>query len=92
MSARPDDAPIVTLYGRTGCHLCEDAAALLSRLAPELGFHWRSVDIDADPALLALYDQVVPVIALDGHEIARAPIRPADLRERLQHLTARCAG
>src|SRR5581483_11849235 len=84
MTAAGAGEPIVTLYGRPGCHLCEDAAALLSRLARELGFRWQSVDIDADARLLALYDQVVPVVALDGAEIARAPIRPAALRERLQ--------
>jgi len=84
MTAAGAGEPIVTLYGRPGCHLCEDAAALLSRLARELGFRWQSVDIDADARLLALYDQVVPVVALGGAEIARAPIRPAALRERLQ--------
>ncbi len=76
--------PVLTLYGRPGCHLCEDAAALLDRLAPALGLRWQDVDIDAEPALLARYDQVVPVITLGDTEIARAPIRPEALRERLQ--------
>lgn len=84
MSAGGSGEPLLTLYGRTGCHLCEDAAAALDRLAPELGFRWQSVDIDANTALLSLYDRAVPVISLDGVEIARAPIGPADLRARLQ--------
>jgi len=84
--------PVLTLYGRPGCHLCEDAAALLDRLAPALGFHWQDVDIDASPDLLALYDRVVPVIALGDTEIVRAPIRPEALRERLQQALPRRGG
>lgn len=84
MTAQRTGEPRVTLYGRPGCHLCEDAAALLDRLSHELSFRWQSVAIDDDAALLARYDQVVPVITLDGAEIARAPIRPVELRKRLR--------
>lgn len=92
MTADRAGVPLVTLYSRPGCHLCADAALLLDRLAEELDFPWRTLDIDADPALLALYDQVVPVIAAGGAEIARAPIRAAALRERLRQLLASRAG
>ncbi|HLZ69535.1 MAG TPA: glutaredoxin family protein [Dehalococcoidia bacterium] len=85
MSAgRNDAAPRVLLYGRAGCHLCEDAERLLARLAAELGFAWQTLDIDTDADLLSRYDQAVPVICLDGREIARAPIRPSTLRARLR--------
>jgi glutaredoxin len=86
VSAQPDDEPRVLLYGRSGCHLCEDAERLLACLAAELGFAWQSIDIDADAGadLLALYDLAVPVITLDGAEIARAPIEATALRERLR--------
>ena len=50
------------LYGRSYCHLCDD---LLRALAP-----WQAaglievdtVDVDADPALVARYDELVPVL------------------------------
>ncbi len=66
--------PRVTLYGRAGCHLCDDARALLERLAPRLGFAIDEVDIDTRPDLLALYDVAVPVIVAGDTEIARAPL------------------
>jgi len=85
-ASRDGSAPRVTLYGRAGCHLCGDAERLLARLAGELGFVWQAIDIDASAELLAQYDQAVPVISLDGAEIARAPIQAAALRERLRRL------
>ena len=58
----------VTLVTRTGCHLCEDAETRLRQLAAELGFEYREVDVDADPALRAEYSDRVPVILIDGRE------------------------
>jgi glutaredoxin len=58
----------VTLMTRVGCHLCEDAEAILRRLADELGFGLRTVDIDADRELANEYSDRVPVILVDGKE------------------------
>jgi glutaredoxin len=52
----------VVVYSRPGCHLCEEAVALLA----EYGICSRIVNIDADPGLLAQYDTWVPVIEIDG--------------------------
>ncbi len=41
---------------RQGCHLCEDAVALLA------GVSFDIIDIDHDPDLLLLYDERVPVL------------------------------
>ena len=54
----------VVLYGRTGCHLCDDAKAALARL----GVPFTEVDIDTDPELTAEYGDLVPVITVDGKE------------------------
>src|SRR5262245_40063518 len=55
-------APQVTLYTRQGCHLCDDAQALLV----ECGLQPQLVDIDADPTLRARYSECVPVVEIDG--------------------------
>jgi glutaredoxin len=66
--------PEVVLYTRAGCHLCEDAEAVLRRVMAEAaragrdGFELRSVDIDADPELARRYGVRVPVVAIDGVE------------------------
>ncbi|WP_298640225.1 glutaredoxin family protein [uncultured Cardiobacterium sp.] len=46
------------LYVRLGCHLCEDAAALLAAVNVPA----RRVNIDRDPVLRAQYDTLVPVL------------------------------
>jgi long-chain acyl-CoA synthetase len=60
----------VTLITRVGCHLCEVASEVLTRLAGELGFAYAETDVDADAdaALLAEYGDHVPVILIDGRE------------------------
>ena len=59
----------VTLYGRPGCHLCDDARAVLRRMQAEHGFRIDDIDITGDDALHARYLERIPVIALDGEEL-----------------------
>lgn len=58
--------PLLTLYWREYCHLCHDMLAALETLRGELGgaaaFALEIVDVDADPALEARYDELVPVL------------------------------
>ena len=62
---------MVTLYGRDGCHLCDDARRSIVALAVELGgIELREVDIDADDRLLATYLERIPVVELDGREVS----------------------
>ena len=76
----------VTVLGRPGCHLCEEAVAVLERLRldPDLGdVVVEQVDIEADEALLRAYLERIPVIALDGVELYDFAVDEADLRARL---------
>ncbi|KVR85409.1 glutaredoxin family protein [Burkholderia vietnamiensis] len=68
------------LYGRGWCHLCDDMRDALAPLAAELGVALDYVDIDADPALVARYDEDVPVLLLDGVEVCRHRFDEAAVR------------
>lgn len=59
----------LTLYSRSYCHLCEDMLAALEALRGEFSFEVEVLDVDADPALEAKYDALVPVLEADGHEL-----------------------
>jgi glutaredoxin len=59
----------VTLYGRPGCHLCDEARAALERVRAAHPFKLEEVDIERDDALLERYLERIPVIALDGNEL-----------------------
>ena len=57
---------IVTIYGRTGCHLCEDALTVLESLKDELNFEIKEILIDGNEELQALYGEQIPVTQIDG--------------------------
>ena len=59
----------VTLYGRPGCHLCDDARAVLERIRADAPFELVEEDIERDDELLKRYLERIPVIALDGEEL-----------------------
>ena len=65
---------IVTLYSKPGCHLCEDARALLEELAVERGFGIQEVNIVEDETLYARYRYEIPVVAVEGREMAKGRI------------------
>ena len=58
----------LTLLGKPGCHLCDDAREVLARVAAELGVPWDERDVTADDELFAEYGERVPVVLLDGNE------------------------
>lgn len=54
-----------SLYSRSYCHLCEDMLHALKAMDEERRFVIEVIDVDADEALLAQFDELVPV--LFGH-------------------------
>lgn len=73
----------ITLYTRAGCHLCEAAEAVIRDVAGDRA-DIRLVDIDADPALNERYTVRVPVVEVDGVEIAEFEV---DRRQLVAALT-----
>lgn len=60
----------IRVYTRAGCHLCEEAERIVARLARPRDTV-ELVDIDADPAITDDYTIRVPVVEVDGAEIAQ---------------------
>ena len=73
----------LTLYSRTYCHLCDDLLAALEPLRSEFVFTVDVVDVDADPALEAKYDELVPVLTADGCELCHYHLDEAAVRAYL---------
>jgi len=61
----------LTLYSRAWCHLCEEMLTELEPLARAFGASVEVVDVDADPALVERYDELVPVLVYEGVELSR---------------------
>jgi Glutaredoxin-like domain (DUF836) len=56
----------ITLLSRAGCHLCDDARAVIARVAADLGVGWEERDIALSADDLAQYSEMVPVTFIDG--------------------------
>ena len=68
--------PLVTIYSRSGCHLCENAEATIENLKSELNFDLEIKLIDNNPDLEKLYGHEVPVIHINGehHDFFRVDV------------------
>jgi hypothetical protein len=77
-----------TLYSRSYCHLCEDMLAALRAFMAHEGqaFSIDVIDVDANPALVARFDELVPVLMgenPDGPELCHYFLDEAALRRHL---------
>ena len=69
----------LVLVTRQGCHLCDEALALLQ----ELGKEPELADVDADEELFRVYDWRVPVVLVDGAVVAEGKIKKDVLQQAL---------
>ena len=60
--------PRVTVYSRPGCHLCEDALAVVAKVCADLGETYDVVNIDVDATLAERFGEEVPVTFVDGKQ------------------------
>jgi glutaredoxin len=72
--------PDVIVYTRAGCHLCDDAVALLR----QYNLPVEEIDIDQHPELRDRYNECVPVVVIDGKERFRGRVDERLLRRLLQ--------
>jgi glutaredoxin len=73
----------VTLYGRPGCHLCDEAREALLRVRTEAPFELLEIDIERDDELFKRYLERIPVVCLNGEELFEFHVDEAALRQRL---------
>jgi glutaredoxin len=74
----------VVVYGRPGCHLCEEAlTAIVALHAEGYRFELREVDIESDELLLRRLLERIPVVEVDGEVVSELLLDAASLRARL---------
>jgi hypothetical protein len=62
------DEPRITLIGKPGCHLCDDARLVVERVADETGAGWRELSVLENSSLMELYAEQIPVVLVDGEQ------------------------
>lgn len=74
---------IVTLFGGTGCHLCEQAKDVLEPVLEQLDWQCREVNIRGDEVLEALYGLRIPVLKTPSGEEKGWPFSEGQVRRLL---------
>jgi glutaredoxin len=78
--------PRVTLYGKAGCCLCDEAREDLAHVRAERPFELEEVDVSLDPALNREYGERIPVVVVEGEELFEYHVDRQLLRQRLDTL------
>jgi glutaredoxin len=74
----------VVLYGKPGCHLCDEARAVVAAVRARQPFELEEVDVSTDAELHRRYGERIPVLALDGDELFEFHVKADELARRLQ--------
>ncbi len=74
----------VQIYGKPGCHLCEDARRIVETVCAELEVGWSEIDITGDPELFREYGEQIPVTFVDGRQHDFWRVDPDRLRTALR--------
>ena len=77
MSAR------IRLLSKPGCHLCDDARAVVEAVCADTGESYDEVDITTDPELMEQYVEQIPVTFVDGRQHDYWRVDPERLRAAL---------
>ena len=74
----------IRLYAKPGCHLCDDARAVIEAICAEVGASYDEVDISTDPELMERFGEQIPVTFVDGRQHDFYRVDPGRLRAALQ--------
>jgi Glutaredoxin-like domain (DUF836) len=80
----PDGSPPrVTVIGKPGCHLCEEAERVVADVCAQVGEDFDIVSIFDDPLLAGRYAEEIPVVLVDGRQFSFFRVDAERLRSRL---------
>ena len=74
----------VVLYGKPGCHLCDEARATVAAVRTRIPFELEEVDVSTDPGLQRSHGERIPVLELDGQELFEFHVDAGELARRIQ--------
>ena len=74
----------VILYSKPGCHLCEPVEEVILAVRREREFEFEVRNIEDDPAEFEKYKHSIPVVVVDGREIARYKLSRMQLEMALK--------
>jgi len=76
----------IEIYSRPGCHLCDEAKAVIEPFTRRYRIDLRVTDVDSDPALRQAYGSEIPVVMINGKEAFRHRVDSESLERKLKTL------
>jgi glutaredoxin len=83
MSGSGSVAARVRIYSKPGCHLCDEARAVVAAVCAEVATTYDEVDISQDAELMRVYGEQIPVTFVDGRQHDYWRVDAARLRRAL---------
>ena len=74
---------LITLYSKPGCHLCEIVEQTIEFVRTRRNFEFEKRNILDEPQAFEKYQYEIPVICVNGREIARHQLTAAALEHAL---------
>ena len=81
-----DNTITIEVYSRPGCHLCEEAKAVIERVQRRLSFSLRVVNIETSPDLEKAYGGEIPVVFINGNKAFKYHVDEAELEKKVKRL------
>ena len=76
----------IEIYSRPGCHLCDEAKAVIERFCERYSLELTVTNVDSDANLRALYGTEIPVILINGTEAFRHHVEAGAFERKLKQL------
>lgn len=83
------EKPVITMYYRHGCHLCEDMFEHLTELQKVEHFLVETIDVDINDELKENFGSLVPVLEANGEELCRYYLDEVALRDYFRSQTSK---
>jgi glutaredoxin len=81
------DGPIqIEIYSRPGCHLCDEAKAVIERVRLRFPFVCRVINIETDPELEKTYGEQIPVVFINGNKAFKYRVDEGELEKKVKKL------
>ena len=81
-----DNSIQIDIYSRPGCHLCDEAKAVIERVRRRVDLSLRVIDIESDPALEQKYGSQIPVVFINGNKAFKYHVDEAELEKKVKRL------
>ena len=76
--------PQVTIYSRPGCHLCDEAKAVIEGVRGRTEFYLVEVNVDSDEELQGIYGEQIPVVTINGRKAFKYFVEAEEFLKKLR--------